>query len=105
MGEPRHGRGPWAPVAALANGGTESKRPTLDFLTFIVNTLRNQDKKVASIQVYEYGSLARYSEYMKTCHKTNIIVQTKCGYASSLNGKTKIPNKTVDNITRALLTK
>ena len=78
---------------------------TLDSLTFIVNTLRNQDKKVASIRVHEYGSLVISSEYMKTCHNTNIIVQTTCGYASSLNGKTKTPNKTVANITRALLTK
>ena len=32
----------------------------------------------------------------------NIIVQTTGGYDSSLNGKSEIPNKTLDNITRAL---
>ena len=33
----------------------------------------------------------------------NIIVQTIGGYAYSLNGKIESPNKTLDNITRALL--
>ena len=33
----------------------------------------------------------------------NIIVQTTGGYASSLNGKSESLNKTLDNITRALL--
>ena len=33
------------------------KRPYLEIITFIVNTLRNQDKKVAFIQVDEYGGL------------------------------------------------
>ena len=40
---------------------------------------------------------------MRTCHNMNIIVQTTGGYASSLNGKSEIPNKTLANITRALL--
>ena len=38
-----------------------------------------------------------------TCHNMNIIVQTTGGDASSLNGKSKSPNKTLANITRALL--
>ena len=33
----------------------------------------------------------------------NIIVQTRGGDASSLIGTSEIPNKTLDNITRALL--
>ena len=37
----------------------------LDVLKFLVATLINQDKKVAFIQVNEYGALARYSEIMK----------------------------------------
>ena len=40
---------------------------------------------------------------MKTCHKTNIIVQTTGVDASSINGKSESPNKTLDNITRALI--
>ena len=32
-----------------------------------------------------------------------IIVQTTSGDVSSLNGKIKIPHKTLDNITRALI--
>ena len=56
-----------------------SKRPPLDLIEFLVTTLRNQDKKVASIQVDEDGALARYSEFMKTCHNMNIIVQTTGG--------------------------
>ena len=52
------------------------KRPPLDVLIFIVTTLRNQDKKVAFILVDEDGALARSSEFMKTCHNMNIIVQT-----------------------------
>ena len=51
----------------------------------------------------EYGALSRYSESMKTCHNMNIIVQTTGGDSSSLNGKSKSPNKILDNITRALL--
>ena len=37
---------------------------------------------------------------MKTCHNMNIIVQTKGGDASSLNGKIESPNNTLANITR-----
>ena len=33
----------------------------------------------------------------------NTIVQTKGGDASSINGESKIPNKTLANITRALI--
>ena len=40
---------------------------------------------------------------MKTFHTMNIIVQTTGGDASSLNGKGESPNKTLANITRALL--
>ena len=39
---------------------------------------------------------------MRTCHNMNIIVQTTCGDASSINGKSESPNKTLANITRAL---
>ena len=40
---------------------------------------------------------------MKACYNMNIIVHTTGGYASSINGKSECPNKTLDNITRALL--
>ena len=59
----------------------------LKSLKFPVNTLRNQDNKVAFVQVDEDGALARSSEFMKTCHSMNIIVQTTGGDAYSLNGK------------------
>ena len=65
--------------------------------------MRNQDKKVAFIRVDEDGALARSSEFMKTCHKMNIIVQTTGGDASSLNGKSESSNKTLANITRDIL--
>ena len=84
---------------------SRSKRPSLGILKFVVTTLRNQDKKVAFIRVDEDGALARPSEFMRTCHNMNIIVHTKGGYASSLNGKSKSHNKTLANITRALLLK
>ena len=64
--------------------------------------MRNQDKKVAFISVDEYVALERSYEFMKTCHNMNIIVQTTGGDASSLNVKSKIPNNTLVNITRAL---
>ena len=63
------------------------KHPPLEILKFLVTTLRNQDKEFAFIRVDEYGELARYSDFMKTCHNINIIVQTAGGYASYLNGK------------------
>ena len=40
---------------------------------------------------------------MSTCHSMNIIVQTTGGDASSLNGKSESPNKTLANITRDIL--
>ena len=40
---------------------------------------------------------------MSTCHNKNIIVKTTGVDTSSLNGKTEIPNKTLVDITRALL--
>ena len=80
-----------------------SKRPPLGILKILVATLRNQDKKVALIRVDEDGAPSISSELMRTCHNMNIIVQTTGGYASSLNDKSKSPNKKIANITRALL--
>ena len=40
---------------------------------------------------------------MKKCHNMNIIIQTTGRDESSLNGKSENPNKTLANITRALL--
>ena len=78
------------------------KLPPLDILKLIVTTLSNQDKKVAFIQVDEYGSLSRYYEFMNICQNITIIVQTTSGDVSSLNGKIVIPNKTLPNNTRDL---
>ena len=58
------------------------KRPPLDTLKFIVTAFRNQDKKVSFTQVDEDGALARFSEFMRTCHNMSITVQTIGGYAS-----------------------
>ena len=69
----------------------------------LVTTLINQDNKVAFIIVDEDGELARSSEFMRTCHNMNIIVQTIVLDASSLNDKSESLNKTIANITRALL--
>ena len=81
------------------------KRLPLDILKFLVTTLRNHYKKVVFIWVDEDVALARYSDYVNTCHNINIIVQNTGGCLSSLIGKIKTPNKTLDNITRALLLK
>ena len=40
---------------------------------------------------------------MRTCHNMNIIVQNTDGGASSFNGKSESQNKTLSNITRAIL--
>ena len=82
---------------------SRSKLPHLDILKFLVTTLINQDKKVAFVRVDEDGALAISSSLMRTYHNINIIVQTTGGDASSLNGKSESPNKTLANITRALL--
>ena len=63
------------------------KRPTFDILKIIVATLSNQDKKVTFIKLYEDGELARYYEFMKSCHNMNIIVHTTVVDVSSINGK------------------
>ena len=80
-----------------------SKCPPLDILKILVTKLNNQYKEVAFIQVNEDGSLARYYELMKTFHNMNIIVQNTGGDASYLNGTSESPNKTLANITIALL--
>ena len=67
--------------------------------------MRNQDNKVSFIRVDEDGALERSSEFMKTCHNMNIIVQTTGGYASYLNGKSESLDKTLANTTRALILK
>ena len=82
-----------------------SKLPPLDILKFLVTILRNQDKKVAFIQVDEDGALERSSEFIKTCHNMNIIVQTTGVDASSINGKRESPNKTIANIKRDIILK
>ena len=66
---------------------SRSKRPPTDILKFIFAALINQDKKVAFIRVDEDGSLARFSEFTKTSHTMNIMVQNTGGYAYYLNGK------------------
>ena len=82
---------------------SRSKFTPLNILKCLVTALRNQDKKVAFILVDEDGSLAISSEFIKTYHNMNIVVKTTGGDASSLNGKTKIPNKTLANITGDIL--
>ena len=82
---------------------SRSKLPPLDILKFLVTKLRNQDKKITFIRVDKDWALGRYSEFMKTCHNMNIIVQNTGGDTYSLNGKCEIPSKTLNNITRALL--
>ena len=69
------------------------KRPLLEIFKLIVTTFRNQDKKVVFVRVYEYGELARSSEFMNICHNMNIIVQTTCGDACYFNGKSESHNK------------
>ena len=75
----------------------------LDILKCVVTVLKNWNKKVASIRVDEYTELARSSEYMTTCHNMNIIIQNSGGDASSLNDKSRICNKKIGDVTRALL--
>ena len=82
---------------------SRSKRPSLHILKLLVTILINQDKKVTFVIVDEDGELERSYEFMRTCHNMSIIVQTTCGYASSLDGKSESPNKTLANITRTLL--
>ena len=81
------------------------KFPPLNILKFLGTALSNQDNKFAFIRVDEDGALPRYSEFMKTCHNMNIIVQTTGEDASSLNFISKSPNNTLANITRSLLLK
>ena len=80
-----------------------SKRTPLDTLTLLFTTLSNQYNKVAFIQVDRYGALSIPSEFMRTCHIIKIIVQTLGVDEPSINGKSEISNKTLDNITRTLL--
>ena len=68
---------------------SRSKHSDIGILKFLVNILSNQDKKVVFIRVDKDVAQSRYFEFMKTCHNMNILVQTKGGYASSLNGKAK----------------
>ena len=82
---------------------SRSKRPPLDILKFIVTTLRNQLNKFTFTWFDKDRALSRFSGFTRTCQNTNIIVQTIGGYASSLNGKSDSPIKTLTNITIALL--
>ena len=75
----------------------------LYILKSLVTTLSNQDKKVVFIQAHEDGSLQISRGFMNTCHNMKIIFQSTGGYASSLNGKSESPNKTLYNITRDLI--
>ena len=66
---------------------SRSKLPPLDILKFLVITLSNQDKKVTFILVDEDIAPATSSEFMKTFHNMNIMVQNIVVDASSFNGK------------------
>ena len=60
--------------------------------------MNNKDKKVA-FKKDEYLALEISSEFMKTCHNMNIIVQNKGGYSYFINGKGESPNKKIANST------
>ena len=79
------------------------KHLNLDIIELLFNILRNQDKKVAFIRVDEYGALEISSEFMRKYNRMNIIFQTTGADASSLNGKIKIPNKTLYNTKREIM--
>ena len=79
------------------------KHSPIETLKFLVTTLINQYKKVAFIPVNEDGALGRSSEFIKICHKMNIVVQTAGGDAYTINGKIESTNKKLSNIKRALL--
>ena len=51
----------------------------LDILKFLVTTLRNQDKKVALIQVYWYRELKIFSWFMRSCHNMGLTFKTTGG--------------------------
>ena len=55
------------------------------------------------MRFYEDGALSRSSEFVNTSHNMNIIVQTAGWYASSINGKIESCNKTLADITRAII--
>ena len=82
---------------------SRSKRPPIDILKFIVTTWSNHDKKVSFIWVDKDEAIARSSELVNTCYNIYIIVQTKGGNSSSLNGIGEIPTKTLSNITGPIL--
>ena len=84
---------------------SRSKRTPIDTLKFLVTKLSDQDKKFSFIQVDETVSLARSSEFTKTCHNMKITVQNTDVDASYINSKSGIPNKKLANITRYLLLK
>ena len=65
--------------------------------------MRNHYNKVVFIPGDEDGALARYSEFVRTCHNMNIVVQNKGRNESYLNGNIEISNKTLSNVTRALI--
>ena len=75
----------------------------LDTLKFIFTTLKNQDKKVVFIRVDEDKAISKFSEFMNTYNNMNIIGQTIGGGTYSINGKSKIPNKTLANIKIAII--
>ena len=79
------------------------KFPLIEIIKFLFTKLRIQNKKVSFIRVDEDGELVRSYEFMKTCHKLKIIFQATGVDTSSLNGKSKIPNKTLASITSALI--
>ena len=58
---------------------------------------------MAFIKVYKFGALDRSPEFMRTFHNMKILVQTTGVEISSINVKSEIPNKTLENFTRTLL--
>ena len=82
---------------------SRSKCTPLEVLKVSITALSNQDKKVAFIRVDEDGALVIYCEFMKIFHNMNITVQNIGVDSSYLNIKSESTNKTLANITRALL--
>ena len=80
-----------------------SKLPPLDILKNIAITMMNQDEKCLFVRVDKDGTLEISSEYTSTRNNINIIIKTISGDEFSLNVKSEIPNKSVDNIKRDLL--
>ena len=82
---------------------TRSKRPPLDIIRWLIETLKRQGYIVIIVRFDEGGELARSTEVCALLAELNIVMESTGGYSSDLLGKDERQHRTIGEMVRSML--